>query len=80
MSLEDKENSQEDFISNEEHKSRMERIKAFVSKSSIRNSPIVNIGNGSEEKESNAETFNSDNKLKLEPIPDTSHLKKKVNR
>lgn len=33
MSLE---NSQEDFISNEEHKSRMKRIKAFVSKSTIK--------------------------------------------
>ncbi|RXK08039.1 hypothetical protein [Halarcobacter bivalviorum] len=77
MSLE---NSQEDFISNEEHKSRMERIKAFVSKSSIRNSPIVNIDNESERKDSNTEIFKSDNNPKLEPIPDTSHLKKKVNR
>lgn len=77
MSLE---NSQEGFISNEEHKSRMERIKAFVSKSSIRNTSIVNIGNESEEKESNTETLKSDNKPKLEPIPDTSHLKKKVNK
>lgn len=77
MSLE---NSQENFISNEEHKSRMERIKAFVSKSSIRNSPVVNIDNESEEEKSNTETFKSDNKSKLEPIPDISHLKKKVNK
>lgn len=77
MSLE---NSQEDFISNEEHKSRIERIKAFASKGTIRNSSNVNKVNESEGKEPNKEIFKSGNKPKLEPIPDTSHLRKKVNK
>ncbi len=64
----------------QEHKDRIERIKANARRGSIINSSIVNIDNESEEKDSNTETFNSDNKPKLEPIPDTSHLKKKVNR
>lgn len=77
MGLENKDNSQEDFISNEEHKSRMQRIKAYVNKSSIENSSIINIDNESEGKDSNTETLNSDNKPKLEPIPYTSHLDKR---
>lgn len=78
MSLEDKENCQKNFISNEEHKDRMERIKVFASRGSIKSSIAIDENNILE-KEKSKEIIDSI-KPQLEPIPDTSHLKKKVNR
>lgn len=73
MSLE---NSQEDFISNEEHKSRMKRIKAFVSKKIC-----INTIDNKEARQLTNKQINKVNveesKPKLEPIPDTSHLDKR---
>lgn len=73
MSLE---NSQEDFIDEMEHKDRMVRIMAFVSKK-------ISI-NTTDNKEASQLTNNQINKVnveeskpKLEPIPDISHLQKR---
>lgn len=75
MSLEDKENSQEDFISDLEHKNRLIRIIAFAcdQKERLRlkkeeNKLVVKNKSYFEE---------IDNNPNLEPIPDISHLKKK---